>query len=533
MHPASEIHAEAVRLKTEVGDNLPPDIARLAAELELAQLPVDRDCCDGTTLTALWAAWAAGAASAPASAPPLQHAPRAPTRPFVADLVREAGQARLGLTLAVRGGRGGVLIITGIEPASAAEAWNDKCCAQREPWRRLHMYSTVLAVNGVAGDIRHMQQLLEGSIQVRLLACSPPTLHDALVTLQAVSGAEEPPAHSFFWAGVSRELAAGVSGEQLAETDSRPSLAETQDGPRGRAVVGLGTEVADVTVIVTTSPVPSNPSTEMLQGVLRSLALVPGLQRAPRILVCDGYTVVPPGQKPRHKAGKILPEDAVRYDGFIREVRAAMASATDGTESGTFAHLQVLELTEHHGFGFAVKRGLQEVSTTFVLVVQHDQEFVRGFDLPGVLRAMSSHPDHLKYVGLCSSTTQSYEHMVLSKYGLRVARTLEFGVPFLPLIFFYDKPHVCSLRHYRDTVLGPDSPVRRGDFIEETLGRAQREDILRHGLSVHGRYGTYQLDERDEAGEALAIVRHVNGRSFLSPWQRAERGWPASLTFTA
>ena len=83
-----------------------------------------------------------------------------------------------------------------------------------------------------------------------------------------------------------------------------------------------------------------------------------------------------------------------------------------------------------------------------------------------------------------------------------------------PLIFFYDKPHVCSTTHYRNTIFGPGfwtnklaslrhqvatysqricaimmndveshsgSPVQKGDFIEETLGVAEREDILRNG----------------------------------------------------
>mmetsp|Transcript_86784 Transcript_86784/g.258972 ORF Transcript_86784/g.258972 Transcript_86784/m.258972 type:complete len:124 (+) Transcript_86784:2-373(+) len=121
--------------------------------------------------------------------------------------------------------------------------------------------------------------------------------------------------------------------------------------------------------------------------------------------------------------------------------------------------------------------------------------------------------------------------MVLSKYGLRISRTTEFGIPLLPLLFFYDKPHICSLEHYRDVVFGPDSPVKQGDFIEDTVGQAQRSDILQHGLDAHGKYGTYQLDERDAAGRPLVVVRHVNGRSFWSPEQRVARGWPAYASF--
>merc|ERR1712136_491536 len=132
---------------------------------------------------------------------------------------------------------------------------------------------------------------------------------------------------------------------------------------------------------------------------------------------------------------------------------------------------------------------------------------------------MEAHPDRIKYVSFCSNTTSTYEHMIRSKYGLKITRTWEFGVPLMPLIFFYDKPHVCSTAYYREVVLGSGSLVQQGCFIEETLGKAQRTDILEHGMSQHSKYGTYQLDERDDEGRPIVAVRHVNGRSFLSPTQ--------------
>jgi hypothetical protein len=46
-----------------------------------------------------------------------------------------------------------------------------------------------------------------------------------------------------------------------------------------------------LTVIVTTSPVPSNPSTHMLQAVVESMALVPGLTSCRKLIVCDGCKV--------------------------------------------------------------------------------------------------------------------------------------------------------------------------------------------------------------------------------------------------
>ena len=355
-----------------------------------------------------------------------------------------------------------------------------------------------------------------------------------------------------------------------------------------------------LTVIVTTSPVRSNPSTEMLASTLESLALVPYLRTAPRLLVCDGCIV--DQQKPQHKAGRVTAEEQMQYAEFVRCVKIGASSS----ESGPFSGLTILEIPTREGFGFAVRRALAEVSTPYVMVVQHDQHLARTFDLLGVLRAMRAHPDVIKYVGLCSESTQHYATTMRGKYGLTLQRTTAYGVPLLPLIFWYDKPHICAADHYREFVFGRRNPflvrheehqrqrrlheeatrreadavhgscdgaavvnvddedargagprpveaaaeirawkhyergksqgggaphgiVRCGNFIEETFGRAQRAEIIEHGLAAHAKYGTWQLDVGEGPGEdgiAQIHVVHVHGRKFLTPEQRAACGWP-------
>jgi hypothetical protein len=45
--------------------------------------------------------------------------------------------------------------------AFEAELWNDTCSEAHEPWRRLHVGCTILAVNGVSGNTKRMQIELE------------------------------------------------------------------------------------------------------------------------------------------------------------------------------------------------------------------------------------------------------------------------------------------------------------------------------------------------------------------------------------
>ena len=236
--------------------------------------------------------------------------------------------------------------------------------------------------------------------------------------------------------------------------------------------------------------------------------------------------------------------------------------------------------------------------------VQHDQQVVRSFDLRGALAAMRAHPAAIRYVGLCSLSTLGYSAKCHSKFGVAVAPfaapRARFGVPLLPLIFWYDKPHIVAARYYREAILptttltthevvrlavegqggggvgvgvgarreprggngngnGNHGPaglpsssfaVGRYDFIEETYGKAQRADIVAHGMAAHAKYGTWQLqdacceeeeeedeDEADGTGSSRrdgkgrvdrrVVVMHVHGRTFLTAEQRVARGWPA------
>ena len=56
-----------------------------------------------------------------------------------------------------------------------------------------------------------------------------------------------------------------------------------------------------MTVVVTTSPVGHNPSTEMIQGVLGTFALVPGLVACRTVIVCDGVKIT---DASNHRQGK-------------------------------------------------------------------------------------------------------------------------------------------------------------------------------------------------------------------------------------
>ena len=182
------------------------------------------------------------------------------------------------------------------------------------------------------------------------------------------------------------------------------------------------------------------------------------------------------------------------------------------------------------------------------MVVQHDHRFVRQVDLTRVLRCMAANAD-VKYVGFLSGSTQKYQQLAESKHGVHIAEAeWSPGVRLLPLLYWFDKTHVCSLAYYKQFVFRETHPetegaaqgekklveleqvqrrrrlvVQPGDFIEDALGKKELHEIRSQGMSAHAKYGTYLLI--DDPAHAVAI-RHVHGRKYLTEEQRRARGYP-------
>jgi hypothetical protein len=176
-----------------------------------------------------------------------------------------------------------------------------------------------------------------------------------------------------------------------------------------------------LTVVVTTSPVVSNPSTTLIEHLLRSMSKVLGLRDCAVLIMCDGYKVVEDAThklhlKPTNKLGRVSPEGAANYEEYKRRLEqlcaegnrstgadeatdasvvvdsgAAAAAAADAgaaaasassasaaaSAAAVFRNCAVVPMATHHGFGYLVKAALRLVRTEFVMVAQHDWVFLR------------------------------------------------------------------------------------------------------------------------------------------------------------
>ena len=281
-----------------------------------------------------------------------------------------------------------------------------------------------------------------------------------------------------------------------------------------------------VTAIITTSPAPSHPSTELIKGVLDSIAKhAPSLASCRTIIVCDGIKQVPESGKVNFRAAKVDQAGAQAYSGFKTALRKDAVSA------------EILELEQNHGFGYAVRAALQMVTTPLVCVLQHDRVLLRDCDtnLRNVAQRMLAR-DLTPEVGYCLLPTRTalpheYAHKCrirLGERGIRPPRSdiephaiaLADGLRLLPLLTWFDSTHLCSLRHYADVIL---PACTKGAFIESEVGPLQLAEAEAEDGGVGAmlsRWKCYLLDD----GHSAPVVGHLNGAVRLASGLASGRG---------
>lgn len=309
-----------------------------------------------------------------------------------------------------------------------------------------------------------------------------------------------------------------------------------------------------LTLIVTTSPTPSAPSTDLLSAVFASLEPnCPALLDCAVIVVFDSYDHIVP--RSRLKKGQVTAEGARNYDIYKENVKALVrrtfgpvddaapyvtseALAEFGSPNTSPVPLAVsatadgrirfVECTERLGFGLAVRAALRIATTPFVWVHQHDWTLERPIPLRPILEVMeasrSSEAAPVEYVCLPSQrmldyATSMHVEMFPRLKALTAAHAGETptasgeAVPLTPLYFWHDKPHVCRRAHYLARVFPSRLAMARGMFIEDSVGHRARDQMK------DGQWAKWATWLYVPGGGREVCVRHLHGRV----WKGDER----------
>lgn len=227
---------------------------------------------------------------------------------------------------------------------------------------------------------------------------------------------------------------------------------------------------SQLTLIVTTSPIPSHPDPSLLLTVFRSFPIV--LRQFRVIIVFDGAEVAP-DVKSNFKYGTISPQASINYDQYMETIKQLIIS--DGNSSQPFSspcscceygdagaqpqsdpsssvslHFlslssvvfnertknldhnaqrkraftgkeEMLVLKKKYGFGLAVKKALKQTHTPFVMIIQHDQVFLHSFPLSSILNTLKVFSCSIKYIGLQSLATVDYPTKAKKRYQVDLA----------------------------------------------------------------------------------------------------------------
>lgn len=320
-----------------------------------------------------------------------------------------------------------------------------------------------------------------------------------------------------------------------------------------------------LTVIIQTSPIPSHPSTALLEALFRSFQKADGLLESRIIIVCDGCEEInmspstegsstscaDGGEKENIKHGKASSATASRYREHMKLLRLAVeVEQRPPFVPHANGSVELLELSERHGSA----RGIQavfsgaaftndsnntenvggNVKTPLVMICQHDNFFVQDVPLRACVQAMMDQRQKqncsrglgfkslgVKCLHFMSTATMNYKLKVKKRYGVDIEEhPVEFitrngddasisgdtTFKLVPLIFWYGRTHLSYTDHYNNNIL--DRPLKTGDHLEELLGVVELEDIRQRGMKeAHSEWGTFVLDQG--CGE---VIYHLSGR---------------------
>ncbi|KAK4165613.1 hypothetical protein QBC43DRAFT_315531 [Cladorrhinum sp. PSN259] len=323
-----------------------------------------------------------------------------------------------------------------------------------------------------------------------------------------------------------------------------------------------------VTLVITTSPTPSAPSTELLEQITTAFRKhCPALARCRVILVIDTYDKI--SNTARLKKGHVTPEGAATFAKYKANAKSyilrqyappgivyddgQLSVSTELAEYGSAAYghqdnavtltitkspderVIFIEPWQRLGFGLGVRSALRLTTTPYVWIQQHDWALISGIPISPLLRIMqqdakscSVRPpvhyvcfpsirmiryatsDHVMQYSALRALTHLHKQTFSVPSETNDSETVQ--IPLTPLFFWHDKPHLASTEHYLNVVFPNRIVVPRGAFIEDTVGHRARTE-MKDGDWKKWACWLYYPDE----GKQLC-VRHLKGRT----WRGAE-----------
>lgn len=292
-----------------------------------------------------------------------------------------------------------------------------------------------------------------------------------------------------------------------------------------------------LTVIVQTSPLPSHPSTALLEALFRSFDRVKHLKDCNIIILCDGacdeddehVKDTKQSKKINYKHGSINQDKVNDYllhldllQQKIDNKEAPFISKNNGT-------IKLLKLPYRHGSARAIKATFP-INTPYVLIAQHDNFFVHEVNyLKDIINFLDEEETKswLQCIHFPSTATLNYIQKIKRRYDIdlqmlcKKPQSSSLDGELIPLVFWYGRTHIARTSYYKNKILCRE--LKQGDHLEELWGTQQLNEILvvadnndfeTQFKMLHAPYGNYVFFEHDMDGnvQQKEVLYHMNGR---------------------
>ena len=279
-----------------------------------------------------------------------------------------------------------------------------------------------------------------------------------------------------------------------------------------------------LTIIITTSPVPSSPSPDLIKNTIGSLP--DSLSKVPIVISFDNFTI-DPDECEKLKKGYISKDLANRYPAYIENVCnlfgdvSCLSDRQDCFVSTSLNRdVTFLILKQRHGFAFSIKIALDYVKTPYIMILQHDWLFAFHPPISHLLSILQTE-DEVQYIGFIARMSLNYEtskghshlyyrYIFSQARNLRLHRSLNNDL--IACLHWFDRPHLCSVETYRQ--IFAMSIMKRGDFLEDTFGTEYIKNMTNAStkeaaLEQWQKWGAWLYYPNN--GETVT-VRHQHGR---------------------
>lgn len=238
-----------------------------------------------------------------------------------------------------------------------------------------------------------------------------------------------------------------------------------------------------ITVITTTNPIPSLPSTEHIYPSQVSLFRIPAFALCKKIIVFDG---IQPGFESR----------AADYELYKKAILDATKT------SPYFKNTELIFCENWVHIAGAIKAALEHVTTPYVFIHQHDFVLIKDFDLNGLIATMEAN-ENIQHVRLAVPANYHW----LYYYNPPSVDEQILGSSFVPLCRHFvwsDNDHISRASYYREFILPQCGHGAMEWYLNPALEAARKEI----GDLCHPPFGTYLYGGLYDG----YYLRHSDGR---------------------